>query len=233
MRYLFLIPARGGSKRLPNKNLLELAGKPLIEWTIDFARKIGTNNEILVSTDSAEIANFARRKGVLAPWLRPQELSTDESKTADVALHALQWVEENLFKPDAIVTLQPTSPFRDLQSYLQAQELFEKNFPTSVITVLQHEFKLGSLYMKSGLTSNSVGDKLIIKSEEFSDYLIQIPSGNLYFTSSEDLRVRKSLMSKSFLTIPSCHKYEELDIDTREDFEMATTLAKSFNQFPT
>jgi len=229
MKYLFFIPARGGSKRLPNKNLLELAGKPLIEWTIDFAREIGEDNEILVSTDSAEIADFARSKGVLAPWLRPQELSNDESKTADVALHALQWFEENVFKPDAIVTLQPTSPFRDLKSYLQAQELFERNFPASVISIAQHEFKLGSLFIDSGLSINSVSDRLMSMSEELSEYLIQIPSGNLYFTSSDNLRARKSLMSKSFLTIPSLHKYEELDIDTKEDFEMATILAKTFN----
>ncbi|NDB69694.1 MAG: acylneuraminate cytidylyltransferase family protein, partial [Methylocystaceae bacterium] len=93
MKILALVTARGGSKRLPGKNLRKLDGIPLIVWSINIAKGVDTICDILVSTDSPSIANVARDAGALVPWLRPAELATDTATSVDVSLHALDWYE--------------------------------------------------------------------------------------------------------------------------------------------
>ena len=95
MKILVLILARGGSKRLKNKNILKLKNKPLIFWTIKFARKLPNVANILVSTDDKKIANFARFYKAFVPWLRPKKLSTDKATSESVAIHASNWYEKN------------------------------------------------------------------------------------------------------------------------------------------
>ena len=96
MRILALITARGGSKRLPGKNIRSLGGKPLIVWSINIAKDIAEVVDILVSTDDTEIAEIAKNAGALVPWLRPSELATDTASSVDVFLHALKWYEEKI-----------------------------------------------------------------------------------------------------------------------------------------
>ena len=112
LRLLAIVPARGGSKRLPRKNVLLLGGKPLIAWTIDAARDSGCFVDVLVSTDDAEIADRARAHGALVPWLRPPEFATDTARSIDVVLHALDWYERERGAVAGMMLLQPTSPFR-------------------------------------------------------------------------------------------------------------------------
>lgn len=94
MRILALITARGGSKRLPGKNIKLLGEKPLVIWSIDVLRDITEISDILVSTDDPKIADICRKAGAYVPWLRPSELSSDSSSSVDVAIHALDWYEE-------------------------------------------------------------------------------------------------------------------------------------------
>ena len=109
---LAVVPARGGSKRLPRKNVLPLGGKPLIGWTIAAALDSGAFAEVLVSTDDEEIADAARNAGALVPWMRPAELATDTATSSQVLAHALEWHESRAGRCDGVVLLQPTSPFR-------------------------------------------------------------------------------------------------------------------------
>ena len=95
-RLLAIVPARGGSKRLPRKNLLPMGGKPLIAWTLDAAVQSGCFVDVLVSTDDAEIAEAALSHGALVPWLRPAEFATDTARSIDVVLHALDWYEREI-----------------------------------------------------------------------------------------------------------------------------------------
>ena len=125
MKILVLILARGGSKRLPNKNILKLGKKHLINWSIDFAKKIPFVCDILVSTDSKKIGSIARKKGVLVPWLRPKRLSLDKTKSHEAALHAINWYENNIQKVDALMLLQPTSPFRRLKTIKEGIRIFK------------------------------------------------------------------------------------------------------------
>ncbi len=109
---LYIIPARGGSKGIPHKNIKLLAGKPLIAYAIELARKFAVDADICVTTDSAEIAAVAEGLGLKVPFLRPAELSTDSCGTYEVLIHALDYYKSMGVEYDTIVLLQPTSPLR-------------------------------------------------------------------------------------------------------------------------
>lgn len=113
-RVLALIPARGGSKGLPNKNIRALAGKPLVAWSIEQALRARYIDTVLVSTDSAEIAAVARQYGAAVPFLRPAELATDDAPTFPVVAHALEYYQASEQREfDYTVLLEPTSPLRE------------------------------------------------------------------------------------------------------------------------
>ena len=111
---LAIIPARGGSKGLPGKNIREICGKPLIAWSIEKAKKSRYLDTILVTTDSHEIADISRRFGAYVPFIRPAEFATDEASTYDVIRHALAYLKDTERKDfDFVVLVEPTSPLRE------------------------------------------------------------------------------------------------------------------------
>ena len=126
MRSLYVIPARGGSKGIPNKNIKDFAGKPLIQYAIEAAKACTSNiKDILVSTDSPEIKAVAENCGIQVPFLRPGELATDTAGSFEVIEHSLKEAEKlNKCIYDAVVLLQPTSPFRTANHIKEALEQF-------------------------------------------------------------------------------------------------------------
>ena len=122
---MIVIPARGGSKGIPGKNIRMLADKPLIQYTVDAARRLVPDDQIIVSTDSPEIKRVVEGLGLQVPFLRPAELATDTAGTYDVLLHALDFYEEYHATPDKIVLLQPTSPFRNVEHIKDAIRVYE------------------------------------------------------------------------------------------------------------
>jgi len=141
MRTLAVIPARGGSKGLPGKNLRELAGKPLIAWSILQAEAAASIDRIVVSTDDEAIARTAREFGAEVPFVRPAELATDTAPTEPVMLHALDWYEAQGERFDRIVLLQPTSPLRRDGAIDGAAALLEEERADSVLGVCEnHHF---------------------------------------------------------------------------------------------
>jgi len=112
-KILALIPARGGSKGLPGKNIKPLLGKPLIAWTIEQAKASKYVDRVVVSTDDDEIAEVAIRYGAEVPFLRPKELARDDSPTIDAILHALDFFSDKGERFDLLALLEPTSPLRD------------------------------------------------------------------------------------------------------------------------
>jgi CMP-N-acetylneuraminic acid synthetase len=133
---LAIIPARGGSKRVPRKNLAMAGGKPLLAWAILAAQKAKRVGRVLVSTDDLEIADVARSCGVEVPWLRPTVLARDDSPTLDVIVHAMQWALENLKPaPKFAVLLEPTAPLRTAQQIDAAIELLASSDADSVVSV--------------------------------------------------------------------------------------------------
>ncbi|MFN7119117.1 MAG: cytidylyltransferase domain-containing protein [Saprospiraceae bacterium] len=121
---LALIPARGGSKGIPGKNSKLLAGKPLIQYTLEVASQIFSPEDICVSTDDAAIRQVVEDFGIPVPFMRPPELATDEAGMYEVLLHALQFYQKQGKHYDALVLLQPTSPLRQVQHVREAMQLF-------------------------------------------------------------------------------------------------------------
>jgi CMP-N-acetylneuraminic acid synthetase len=131
---LAVIPARGGSKGLPNKNLKHLGGVPLIAHTIRAAKQASTLDRVILSTDSPEIAKAGKRYGVEVPFLRPAELATDEAPVAPVLAHAVSWAEKDRGKPvDVVVSLLATSPFRKAQHIDEGVRLLFSSEAESVV----------------------------------------------------------------------------------------------------
>ncbi|MDA8162358.1 MAG: pseudaminic acid cytidylyltransferase [Desulfobacteraceae bacterium] len=106
-----IIPARGGSKRIPRKNIKDFCGRPVIAYSIDAALSCGLFERVIVSTDDADIASVARRYGAETPFLRPAELSGDFTATADVVIHAIEWLKTGGFSPENVCCIYATAPF--------------------------------------------------------------------------------------------------------------------------
>lgn len=135
MKTLTVIPARGGSKGIPGKNIRPLAGKPLLCHSIDHARAVSADADICLSTDSEEIRRVAEEYGLEVPFLRPAGLATDTAPTADVLLHALDWYAARGREYDTVLLLQPTSPLRRPQQIRKALELYASTRPDMVVSV--------------------------------------------------------------------------------------------------
>ncbi len=144
---LALIPARGGSKSIPRKNIRPLAGHPLIAYSIAAGLAAETVTRILVSTDDPEIAEISRRYGAETPFLRPAEYAQDQTPDLPVFQHALQWLDENEdWRPEIVVQLRPTSPFRRVmhidQAVYQLLEHPEADAVRTVCVPFQNPFKM-------------------------------------------------------------------------------------------
>jgi CMP-N,N'-diacetyllegionaminic acid synthase len=136
-KILGVIPARGGSKGIPNKNIIELGGKPLIKYTIEAALSSKYLTHCIVSTDSEEIAVVAKNSGAKVPFIRPAKLATDAAQSLPVILHALEYMEKDSgFIYDAVVMLQPTTPLRSSKDIDNALELLITSQSDSVISVV-------------------------------------------------------------------------------------------------
>ncbi|MBI2552423.1 acylneuraminate cytidylyltransferase family protein [Candidatus Uhrbacteria bacterium] len=138
MKVLGLIPARGGSKSIPKKNIKIFCGKPLIAWKIEAAIKSGVIGRLIVSTDDQEIAEVARHFGAEAPFLRPAELAEDTTPTLPVVQHALSWFRQKEdYHPDIAMLLEPTSPSVQPFHIREALDLFVKTGADSVVSVVE------------------------------------------------------------------------------------------------
>ena len=124
---LFIIPARGGSKGIPGKNIKPLCGKPLICYAIDNARSFVGDEDICLTTDSSDIISVANNYGLKVPFVRPAELANDKSGTYEVLLHAIEYYEQKGIFYDRIVLLQPTSPMRTSEDITGCMELYRND----------------------------------------------------------------------------------------------------------
>lgn len=125
MNPLVVIPARGGSKGVPRKNIKLLNGKPLIQYTIEAARRVFADNQICVSTDDQEIKTVVEGLGLPVPFLRPEHLASDTAGTNEVLLHSVEFYENQGYYPDTLILLQATSPFRTAQHLQEALALYD------------------------------------------------------------------------------------------------------------
>lgn len=225
MNILAIIPARGGSKRLPNKNLLKLGNKPLINWTIDLARHSNMFCDLIVSTDSEEIALTAKQAGATVPWLRPHNLSIDTSTSIEVVIHTLNWYEEVYGELDGIMLLQPTSPFRTLESISKSIAIFEfNNFESSVVSVSHSSSHPAWTFWLSDnkLTPVSPENFMQTRSQDLPDAVTL--NGSIYLATPKQLRQSGSFLTNSTIPFLIESPKESIDIDTEFDFKFAQFL---------
>jgi CMP-N,N'-diacetyllegionaminic acid synthase len=221
MRILALITARGGSKRLPGKNIRVLGGKPLIVWSIDVAKDIPDICDILVSTDDPVIAAVCSEAGAYVPWLRPAELATDTASSVDVALHALDWYEAEKGAVDGLLLLQPTSPFRTKETVRKGIELFVLNGRQPVLGVSPtHAHPMWTMKVMGGhlvpfMEQHGIG----VRSQDLpAAYVV---NGCFYLISPAELRVCQLFLGANTIPLIITSPRESLDIDTEWDFKIA------------
>ena len=221
MKILALILARGGSKRLPGKNIRLLGGRPLIGWSINIGKLIPEVCDILVSTDDPKIQEVAKELGAYSPWLRPKELSTDNSSSVDAAIHALEWYESKHGIVDGLLLLQSSSPFRDIEKIKKGVDLFSANDCDSVLGVSPtHAHPKWTFTIENNKLSPFLSNHgLNTRSQDLeSAYVI---NGSFYLISPGSLRKEKSFFVEGAMPLVINSRIESLDIDTEQDWQYA------------
>ncbi len=214
MRVLALIPARGGSVRLPRKNVRDFMGKPLIHWTIKAALTSGVCDRVTVNTDDVEIAEAALNSGAEVPFMRPLYLATSEATTFDVVEHAITALNVT---PEYIVLLQPTSPLRNAEDIKSAFALIERTGAPAVVSVSPFDKPWPVLCRVEAGVLNPVPEP----SRGAPTHQL---NGAIYIE-----RLQPFLSTRSF-TPPGTLAYEmppdrSIDVDTALDFKIAHAIA--------
>ena len=223
MKILAVIPARGGSKGIKGKNIIDVAGKPLIAYTIAPALaslRRGTIQKLIVSTDSERIGTIAKGLGAQVPFLRPKNISADKSKSADVLLHAIRFFEEENIYFDTVMLLQPTAPLRTLADIESAVKLFKRKKADSLISCYRDELLNASiLYHKRGdkavawRRDHNSGAPRQSREETF------IRSGAIYMTRVDYLKRNRRIIAETPL-LYEIDKSRSIDIDSVEDLKI-------------
>jgi CMP-N-acetylneuraminic acid synthetase len=229
MRVLGLIPARGGSKGVPRKNLRDLRGKPLLHYTAEAALKSRRLSRVVLSTEDEEIAEVGRGCGVRVPFLRPAELAQDDTPTLLVAQHALRFMEDEGDQFDALCLLQPTNPLRGPEDIDGCIDLLEKSGADGVVTVLPvpAEYNPHWVYWRDleGRLRLSTGEKEPIPRRQ------ELPpafhrEGSVYVTRRDVLMEKNSLYGESLEGYQVDPK-QSVNIDLPEDWAFAEMLLGS------
>lgn len=221
-----IIPARGGSKGLPGKNIRMLCGKPLIAHTIEAAKKSKYIERIIVTTDSKEIADVAVQYGAEVPFIRPDYLATDTATAIDVYIHAVEYLMGDVNnKIDKFMVLLPTAPLINEVHINEAVELFDRKKAVSLISVREAETPV-TWYMKKsddGYISNAGFGKGDAVSNRQANETYYIPNGAIYILDYNLLKKERTYYSEKTIGYVMSEK-ESVDIDTLADFEYAEYL---------
>lgn len=232
MNVLALIPARGGSKSIPRKNILPFAGHPLVAYSIAAALASETVTRVIVSTDDEEIAEISRRYGAETPFLRPDEFSQDATPDLPVFQHALQWLTENQsYNPEIVVQLRPTSPFRRVSHIDRAvMRLIEHPEADSVRTVcvpFQNPYKMWRIgpegYMHP-LLQTGHPEPYNLPRQVLPEVYWQ--TGYVDAAWADTIRVKGSMTGERILPLV-IDASEWIDIDSSDDWRRAERMLES------
>lgn len=222
-KFLAVIPARSGSKGIPNKNIVLVNGKPLLQYTIDEALKSKYLDDIIVSTDSIDIANIAKKLGAQVPFLRPAHLATDHSKSIETILHVIETQKNNGYSYDYVVLLQPTQPLRKYWHIDQAIDKIVNSNQASLVSI--SELKENPILIRK-LKANDLVENLLplnstVRRQDLPTYYkvngsIYINKINVFLTKNTSLNdnIVGFIMDKKF----------DLDIDEPSDLSFLKFL---------
>lgn len=223
---LAIIPARGGSKRIPRKNIKPFCGKPMIAWSIEAARESGCFDRIIVSTDDAEIADVARTYGAEVPFMRPLELSDDHTGTIPVIAHAVDWMNRNAGPIGFACCLYATAPFIQAEDLQRGFEVLQQSCAdyafsvTSYVFPIQRAIRITADQRVEMFNPEHFTTRSQDLEEAFHD------AGQFYWGRTAAWLAGKSLFSHDAAPVP-LQRHRVQDIDTAEDWERAEWLFKA------
>nr|WP_174507022.1 pseudaminic acid cytidylyltransferase [Acinetobacter sp. Marseille-Q1620] len=223
---LAVIPARGGSKRIPRKNIKEFHGKPMIAWSIEAALQSRCFDEIWVSTDDAEIAEIAQQYGAKVPFLRPKELSDDFATTADVMQHAVQEFNRLYTEnPEFVCCLYATAPFVLAEDLLKGFQLIQNKTVDYVFSATTYAFPIQRAIKLSenGHVEMFYPEHFNTRSQDLTEAWHD--AGQFYWGTS-DAWLNKTIIFSNHSSVIQLPRYRVQDIDTYEDWERAEKMAQ-------
>ena len=227
--FLGVITARGGSKRLPTKNVLNFAGKPLLGWTIEAGLKAKYIDELIVSTEDMEIAEISKSYGANVPFMRPRELSSDDVLPAEAVIHAVNYfINEQKKEFEYVVLLQPTSPLRNEHDIDKAIEFLYSKHADAVVSVCEAEH--------SPLWYNTLPENLSMKKflrDDLKSKMSQdLPTfyrvnGAIYISKVKNLLKERTFFLKDSIFAFLMDAKKSVDIDSLIDFKLAETIMQT------
>ena len=225
---LIVIPARSGSKGIPDKNIKLLAGKPLLAWTAQTIQRANLSHCLaILSTDSEQYAKIGADAGLQVPFIRPAQCSNDNASALAVIEHALQWFEDEYhYLPEQVMWLQPTSPFRSSAIIEQALKTMASRHADGVIGCKEIHRDLTTLFKSHDGFLTALCDNQAIQTRRQEVEPLLTPNGAMYLCKTSVLQEKKSFYSER--TIPLVmDSIMSLDIDTPTDWAMAEAFVKA------
>ncbi|SHL74472.1 acylneuraminate cytidylyltransferase family protein [Roseibium suaedae] len=226
MTCVAIVPARGGSKGVPGKNLKQLAGRPLIAWTIEAAKSVAGIDDVIVSTDDEQIAETARSWGATVPFERPSDLAQDHVHAIHVVLHAIDWLEQQGRTPDAVMMLLPTAPLRRSWHIENALSAYQQDPSKPVISVYHLTTSMISLRWIEGetLVPAFPADDLNIQRQDVKP--IYGVNGSIYIASPQHLKQHRTYHTPDARAFVM-DRLHSMDINSYDDFTIAQHLMQS------
>ena len=220
-----IIPARGGSKRIPRKNIKEFCGKPMIAYSIEAAIKSGCFDRIIVSTDDQEIAEVSRKYGVETPFIRPEEISDDYTGTTAVIAHAIEWLQQHGEAPEQVCCIYATAPFVSYNDIMKGQQILEDTGCDYAFSVTSYAFPIQRAISisKNKRVEMLQPQYLSVRSQDLKDAYHD--AGQFYWGKAESWLSGKPIFSPEAAPI-ILPRYRVQDIDTPEDWERAELMLK-------
>ncbi|MDN0075826.1 pseudaminic acid cytidylyltransferase [Crenobacter sp. SG2303] len=223
---LAIIPARGGSKRIPRKNIKTFCGKPMIAWSIEAALKSGCFDQVIVSTDDAEIAEVARRYGAAVPFMRPAELSDDHTGTIPVIRHAIEWVNTHDQMVEHACCLYATAPFVSGDDIRRGLEIITNDDVDYAFSVTTYAFPI-----QRAIRITAEGRVEMFNPEHFNTRSQDLEeawhdAGQFYWGRAEAWLQGRVIFSPASVPVP-LPRHRVQDIDTPEDWVRAEWLFKA------
>lgn len=226
---LAIIPARGGSKGLPGKNIKELCGKPLIAYTIEAAQQVKEIERVIVTTDSYEIAEVAKKYGAEVPFMRPKYLAEDTSLACDVYLHAVEFMQnQEQMEIENFIVLLPTTPLRNCENIKDALNLFAETKAETLISMVEADIPISWYYRvdENRKIKNAGFEEQNSLNNRQDNIKYYIPNGAIYILNYKLLKEKRTYYSENTVAY-IMKRLNSIDIDTEDDMLYAEFMMKS------
>lgn len=217
-----IIPARGGSKRIKNKNIKNFLGKPIISYSINIAKKSKLFEKIIVSSDSRKIIKIAKKYGAETPFVRPKDLARSNSSTIDVIKHSIRWLLKNKIKPKYICCIYPTSPLMEKNDLKNSFKIVKKKKNDFVVAVSQYSYPVRkSFYIKNNRIKTVKSSNYFTLSQNLKTAFHD--AGQFYWGSTKTWLKKKNIINENSYVF-KLPQLKVQDIDNINDWKIAEKL---------